>query len=116
MKNIFEDIENYIQTRELILVILLTGLLLFLSFIGHTKFSTTEITIEGEKHTIYVSYYGFPCEMIGILNPITGMEYYWVWQSGGGLIRVLWEGLLLNSILYFLVSLAVIYLFRRLGS
>jgi hypothetical protein len=112
--NIFEDIENYMQFRELVLSFLLTVIFLFLSFVGHTRLSTTEITVGEITHTIHISYYGFPSEMIGILNPITEMENYWVYQSEAGVIRIIWSGLFLNVVLYFLLAFTLVYLFRRL--
>lgn len=118
IKNIGGDIANYMQTKELILSLLLTGLFLFLSIVGYTQLSTTEITIVGpgfrESHIIHIVYYGFPLEMIGVLNPIGEMEYYWVYVSGSGLTRILWNGLFLNFVLYFLLAFTIVYLFRRL--
>jgi len=116
MKNVFGDIENYMQEKELLIVFLLTGVFLFLSFIGYTRLSTTEITIEGITRAIHISYYGFPCEMVGVLTPIGWMESDWVVLSGGGMIRILWNGLFLNFILYFWFAFAFVYLFRRLRS
>ncbi|MEM3731307.1 MAG: hypothetical protein QW667_03615 [Candidatus Bathyarchaeia archaeon] len=109
-----EDIEEYMHSQELIMVILLTGFFIFLSFIGYTKMSTTEIIVRGQPHLIHIAYYGFPCQMIGILNPLTDMENYWIYQSGQGLIRIIWSGLLLNVILYFFLAFFIIYTIRRL--
>ena len=114
MKNIFEDIGNYMQAKELLIVFFLSGVFLFLSFIGHTRLSITEITVGGIAHTIHISYYGFPCEMVGVLTPIGWMESDWMYLSEGGVIQILWNGLLLNFVLYFLSAFALVYLFRRL--
>lgn len=118
MKKIFEDIENYMQMRELVLSFLLTAILLLVSFALHSRLSTAEITvvIHGvlETHTIHIIYYGFPFEMLGILNPLGNMENYWVQNSGQGRIRILWNGLLLNFALYFSIMFFSIYMFRKL--
>jgi hypothetical protein len=117
MKNIFRDIEDNFQTRELVLSFLLTGVFLFLSFVGHTRFSTTEIVDQsGGSHTVHISCYGFPFEMIGLLNPIGYLETYWAYYSGGGLLRILWGGLILNFALYFLLAFAIVYLLEKLRS
>jgi hypothetical protein len=117
LKNIFEDIGNYMQMREFVLSFLLTEILLLVSLASYSRLSTTEITVVihglSETHTIHIIYYGFPFEMLGILNPLGTMENYWVQHSGQGLIRVLWSGLLLNFILYFLFTFFSIYLFRK---
>lgn len=122
MENIFEKIGNYMQARELISSILLTGVFLFSSFVGHTRFSTTEITIiekqvvGPETHTIHISYYGFPFGMMGVLNPLGFMENYWVGFYEGGLVQIFWDGLFLNFVLYFLLALAIVYVLKRLSS
>jgi hypothetical protein len=110
MKNIFRDIEENFQARQLILCFLLTGLFLFFSFIGYTSLSTVEITIQYRgSETVHISYYGYPFEMIGILTPIGSGETGWVTASGEGLFRILWAGLVVNFILYFLLAFAVVY-------
>jgi hypothetical protein len=113
---VLEDIENYMHSQELVMVILLTAVFIFLSFIGYTKMSTIEMIVGGKSHLIHISYYGFPFQMIGILNPLSDMENYWIYQSGQGLVRVIWGGLILNVILYFLLAFFLVYLFRRLRS
>jgi len=117
MKNIFRDVEDNFQTRELVLSFLLTGVFLFLSFAGHTRFSTTEIIDQsGGAHPVHMSYYGFPFEMIGFLNPMGRLEAYWAYYNGGGLLRILWGGLILNFALYFLLAFAIVYLSKKLRS
>jgi hypothetical protein len=115
MKNIFKDVENQMEAREFILTLLLAGLFLFLSFVGYTRFSMTEITDKwGVPHKIHISYYGFPFEMIGVLNPIGTMENYYINVSGISLVRVLWDGLFLNFFLFFLLAFGIVYSVTRL--
>jgi len=120
MKKTLEGIGNYMQFREIVLSFLLTEVFMLVSFVGYTRFSTTEITatIGGvpETHEIRISYYGFPFEMIGVLNPFGIMENYWVSRSGEGLVRIIWRGIFTNFVLYFLLAFLVVYLFRRLSS
>lgn len=125
MGNIFEEIGNYMQERELIISLLLTVIFLFLSFVGYTRLSTAEITIiehQGtpwesppETHTIHISYYGFPFEMVGVFNPLGSTENYWMGFYDGGLIQILWGGLFLDFVLYFLLAFAIVYVLKRLN-
>lgn len=125
MRNIFEEIGNCIQEEELIITLLLTALFLFLSFIGYTRFSTAEITIikyQGtvwetppETHTIHISYYGFPFAMVGVLNPLGSMENFWIEFYDRGLMQILWGGLFVDFVLYFLLGFAIVYMLKRLN-
>jgi hypothetical protein len=125
MKNVFEDIEYYMQTRELIISFLLTAVFLFLSFVGYTQLSTAEITViehQGtiwerppETHTIHMSCYGFPFGMMGVFNPLDPMENYWMEHYAGGLVQILWDGLFLNFVLYFFLAFAIVYVTKRLN-
>jgi hypothetical protein len=115
MKNILRDIEENFQTRELVLCFLLTAVFLFLAYTAHTRLSTVEIAIPMRgSYAVHISYYGFPFEMIGILTPIGAGETGWVVASGESSLRILWGGLTLNFILYFLLAFAIVYLWKRL--
>jgi hypothetical protein len=103
--------------KELVISFLLMVMFLFLSFVGHTRLSTIETVDKwGESHVIHIAYYGFPFEMIAILNPIGMMEEYWINNSGESLIRMVGGGLFLNFILYFLLAFVIVYIFKRLRS
>ena len=114
MKRIMEDIGNYMETKELVYSFLLTMLFLVLAFLASTRLTTTQIKVADGYHDVFVSYYGFPFEMIGILTPLTEMEWVWISNSGSGLLRMLWGGLLLDFLLFFLLSFAIIFLIKRL--
>jgi hypothetical protein len=114
MKNILRDIEENFQTKELVLCFMFTVLFLFLAIIVHTTLSTVEIAIPMRgSYAVHIQYYGFPFEMIGILAPIGAAETGWVLASGEGL-QILWGGLILNFVLYFLLAFAIVYLWKRL--
>jgi len=125
VKNVFEEIANYMQAKELIISFLLTGVFLFLSFVGYTNLSTAEITVieyQGtiwerppETHTIHMSCYGFPFGMVGVFNPLGSMENYWMGFYDGGLMQILWGGLFLDFVLYFLLAFAIVYVLKRLN-
>lgn len=125
MKNVFEEIGNYMQAKELIISFLLTGVFLFLSFVGYTNLSTAEITVieyQGtiwerppETHAIHMSCYGFPFGMVGVFNPLGSLENYWMGFYDGGLMQILWVGLFLDFVLYFLLAFAIVYVLKRLN-
>jgi hypothetical protein len=116
MKNIFRDIEENFQAKELITSLLLTGVFLFLSFVGYTRFTTIEIVgdINGVLYPVHVSYYGFPFEMVRMLTPVGPEETGWVQFSRMGSLMILWFGLTLNFVLFFLLSFAIVYFFEKL--
>jgi hypothetical protein len=115
MKNVLGDIENDFQTRELIISILLTLAFLSLGFIGCTRFSTIVVPVDthGLEYTIHVSYYGYPFAMTRVLNPIGEDQTGWALYSGVGLVQMLWGGLVLNFVLYFLLAFAIVYLLKK---
>lgn len=125
MRNVFEEIGNYMQAKELIISFLLTGVFLFLSFVGYTNLSTAEITVieyQGtiwerppETHMIHMSCYGFPFGMVGVFNPLGPIENYWMGFYDGGLMQILWVGLFLDFVLYFLLAFAIVYVLKRLN-
>jgi hypothetical protein len=114
MNRIFEAIGEYMGEREVILSFLLTGILLVLSFVAHTRFATTQVMVEGKNYMVHASYYGYPFEMLGVLSPITEDESYWVYLSGEGSFRVLLSGLCINFVLCFSLAFFIVYLSRRL--
>jgi hypothetical protein len=91
MKNVFRDIEDNFQAREFVTALLLTGVFLFLAFLGYTRFTTIDLVdTKGVTWTIHVSYYGFPFEMMRALNPIGyGETAYGALFAGAGLIQIL---------------------------
>lgn len=115
--NTFASIHVYLDRKDYIIILLLTFLFLLISFVSYTELSTTEISVTLEtgvlKYIVHIAYYGFPFKMIGILTPLSDIEYFWIYHSGSGIIRVLWGGLLLDFVIYFALSFILVYLFRR---
>lgn len=118
--NTFTSIRIYLDRRDYVITLLLAFLFLLISFASSTELSTTKISVTSGTNTfectVYIAYYGFPFKMIGILRPLSDIEFFWVYHSGGGLIRVFWDGLLLDFVLYFTLAFILIYLFRRFVS
>jgi hypothetical protein len=111
------SIRIYLEQRDYIIIFLLTISFLILSFASYSELSTTEINIPLENHSmtykIHIIYYGFPFRMVGILSPLTDIEYFWVYHSGCGMIKILWNGLLLNATVFFAIAFMIVYGFRR---
>lgn len=116
MKNVFRDIEENFQTKELVSSFLLTVLFISLSFVGYTRFTTIPLVDStGATWTIHVSYYGFPTEMVRVLTPIGYAETaYGALFAGAGLVQILWGGLVLDAALYFILSFVIVYLWKKL--
>ena len=121
LKKTYDSIRYYIEMRELVFIVMLTALFLFISFVAHTKIGKIEVIVRGFPNSIIVAYYGYPFEMIGIENlaqstlghfeetsPLEWVESYQV----GTLI--LWDGIFLNIVLYFLLAFGLTYLVARL--
>ena len=112
IRKIVKGITSYMGIKELIICFFLSGLLILLSFGYRVKVSTVEITDRwGGSHEIFVLYYGFPFETIGILNP-TGIPEYVIITIPH--LPVLWDGLFLKFALYFLLAFIILYVFIRL--
>lgn len=123
MRREMEESERYIQGMEILLSLLLTGVFLFLSFVGHTRLALIPIkvrwfTVESTVDVL-IAYYGFPFEMIGILTPVTPQQEAQVARAqaqGGFRFQVLWDGLVLNFVIYFMLALVIVYLLKRFTS
>lgn len=113
------ELETYTEPVDILTSFLATAVLLFLSFVGYSRLSETIIHIPtgiGFEAMVYITYYGFPLPMIGILTPIGGEQNIaatWYQIVGNSNVRILWTGLLLNLTLFFLLSFSTIYLYRK---
>lgn len=87
---------SYITEKELVYAVVLSFLLLFLSFISFMRFEPTEM--EG----FYSALYGFPFPCMRTTSSIV----YWFAHD----VEILWSGLVLDFILYFLLSLTIVFL------
>ncbi len=79
IKTLLKDIADRMEEREVILTLLLTGIFLLICFVAGTRLASIDITYPGygevlETHTVHISYYGLPFEMLGIFQPIGGGE------------------------------------------
>jgi hypothetical protein len=115
MNRVLQDIADYMQEKQFLTVFLVTLLLLLISFVSHTRFTETAIIWAGQSHSVHISYYGSPLEMVGIYTPM-GDEMLWIMYAGEGMFKVLWTGLALNFALFFAASFFLVYLIVRVGA
>jgi hypothetical protein len=115
MNRALQDIADYMQEKQFLAVFLVTFLLLLVSFVSHTRFSEAAIIWAGQSHTVHISYYGSPFEMVGIYTPM-GDEMLWIMYSGEGMFKILWTGLALNFALFFVVSFFLVYFVVRVSA
>ena len=88
-----------IYGMDLVFSLMLTLFFMFLSFIVHTRAEQTS------NNTITI-YYGFPLEWVKI-------TYKQVFGAYHTYFEILMVGLLLNVILYFLLSFILVYVVRE---
>ena len=116
MVRVLDSVSNYMQERELLTCVLLTGIFLALSLVAHTRLTITTIESIGQPRSIHIAYYGFPLEMLGIFNPITNDESYFLTQSGVGSLQLLWSGLAVDFAIFFALAFVIVYASRRVSS
>ena len=114
-----KEIETYTEPVDILICFLATGLLLFLSFVGYSRLTTTIVHIPmgiGVDARVGITYYGFPLPMIGILTPIGSEQTsaaLWYQILGYSNVQILWAGLFFNMAIFFLISFLAIFMFRR---
>jgi len=120
LKKAYNNILFYIEMRELVVIIILTVLFLFMSYILHTRMGKTEVTIEGFPTPVTAQYYGYPFEMLGIVyltewapTQFETLPLEWVGSYKVSTL-ILWDGLFLNIVLYFLLAFGLMYVVTRL--
>ena len=120
LKRTYGSILNYVGMKETVYILILTALLLFVSFIGHTRVTTVEATVDGFPTPVRAEYMGAPFEMVGLLR-LTPLSLEQAEMSAAAVVEnyelsmvILWQGLVLNIILYSLLSLVITYTLTRL--
>jgi hypothetical protein len=107
LKKAREEIDSYMEPKEMVYSLILTAFLMFSSFAAHTRIGRTEATIRGVPTIVNEMLLGFPFEMLALPvgSPTTGIQ---VTQ-----VTILWVGLFLNVALFFLLAFGVTYLASR---
>jgi hypothetical protein len=116
MRNIFEDIQENFQTKELVASFLLTVLFLFLALIGYTRLTTVQVVdTYGNTWTIHASFFGYPLQMVRVLTPIGSYENSLTFiVTGAGTMTILLNGLFLDFALYFSLAFVIVYSAKKL--
>jgi len=118
-KRMKEGIENYSEPVDILTSFFATAVLMFISFVGYSRLTTTIIHIPmgiGRDAIVHITYYGFPFSMIGILTPVGGQQTtdaLWYMMLGNSNVQILWAGLFINFAFFFLLSFSAIYAYRR---
>jgi len=107
------DIADCMQTKQLVAAFVVTFTLLLVGLASHTRFTETSIMWADQPHTVHISYYGFPLEMIGVYSPLGNDEMLYLQYAGEGMLKVLGGGLALNFALFFAASFFLVYLIVR---
>lgn len=120
-KIVRDEIAWYINTKELLIILLLLVFLLFSSYASTSIVARTEVIVRKIPTIIDVRYFGYPFEMIEIPLQIqrrtTNLETMVSQLSSNpetSAPQVLWVGLALNTLIFALLSLAIVYLGARL--
>lgn len=108
LKKAYDEINSYMEAREMAYALILTAFLLFSSFALHARIGRTEATIRGVPTIVDEQYFGYPLEMIAL--PLGSPTV----RPESTLPTLLWTGLFLDISLLFLLSFGVTYLASRL--
>jgi hypothetical protein len=108
VKKARQEIDNYMEPREVLFSIMLTAFLLFSSFASSATIGRIEVKIQGIPTITSERRFGFPFEMMTLPLGSLGAE------TTATLPTLLWAGLFLNIALFFLISYGVVYLATRL--
>jgi hypothetical protein len=110
-------------TKELVIVIFLTGIYMFLSFTFFMRTGRDEVEIFGLRTIATFRYYGKPFDMIAIMTSSMGAgidtgEGFNLTTSPayGGTTSILLPGLLLNIAVFGLLALLTVYVILRLNT
>jgi hypothetical protein len=115
------EIRTHIEERELLYIIMLTAIFLFISYISFSATGKTEVIIQGFPETRTMQYFGAPFKMIGMefstqpsiredsdgsASPVPAAQSNTV---------VLWQGLILNAALFFLLAFIITYSVKKIN-
>jgi len=116
----YNNIASYVEMREIIYAIALTAFLLFSSYAAYTRIGRIEIMAKGVPTVLSMRYFGYPFEMLGIPLQLSVTEpdielviTQLTLNPESSTPEILWPGLLLNAVLFFVISLSIVYLAAR---
>ena len=108
-------VRSYIGAKEVLYIIVLTGVLLFASFALHTRVGEIEVINQGYPTIVAIEYFGTPLEMFGIVNSQNarseGSPQMVANQARG--LNVLWGGVLGNIAIFLLAAFVITFLVMK---
>lgn len=130
-KIVRDEIMWYINMKEVVVILILLVFMLFLSYASTSTVVRTEIIMREIPTIIPIRYFGFPFQMIAIPQQVRSLttqmqetivwnwasNHAWVWDAralNAGTPQVLWMGLALNTLIFALLSLAIVYFGAKL--
>ena len=109
IETVKHEVLRNIGGKEIVLIIVLTGIFLFASIELHTRTVTTQIDRNGVPTTIITQYYGTPFEMLG---------FWWYladWQTAvPGVLVIVWGGLLADAAIFSLPAFFIVFAVTKL--
>jgi hypothetical protein len=122
---IVDNVLFYIEEKELVSIILLTAIFLLISVIVYTRIGDIEVVSQGYPVSVMVQYIGAPFEMVAVpSNMDTTVTSQFVapyidsmpeYIQANTPTIVLWQGLLLNVVLYLSISFILVYTVTRIA-
>jgi carboxypeptidase Q len=122
LTKVYSDISSTVDAKEIVYIIILTALFLFSSYALTARIVKMETIIGGVPQIVSARDFGYPFEMIRI--PVqtsvtttdleTALSQLTVVSHSSTLI-ILWEGLLLDIVLYFVLAFVVVYLLASIS-
>jgi hypothetical protein len=120
LTKLYSDIVSTVDSKEIVYIVILTALLLFSSYALNLRLVKMETNIDGVPQIVSARDFGYPFEMVRLplQTSVTSTDLETalsqlktVGQSNT--LIILWEGLLLDITLYFVVAFIVVYLVAR---
>jgi hypothetical protein len=115
LMKLYNEVTYGMGLAEWVWVVILTALLLFSSYASYAKIANTEVVESGVPTLASMRYVGYPFEMIAFPIPstLTTQNFELTVQvlstPESSAPVVLWSGVLLNAVLFFLLSFGVVY-------
>lgn len=120
LARMYGGVVDYMETKEYVYVFLLMAFLLFSSYAMHSRLGRTEIMVNEVPTLLTMQYFGTPFEMLGIPQRLTGTQQDFEFVTAeltmgpeSGTPVIIWPGLLLNIVVYFLAAFGIVYLALR---
>ena len=122
LKKIHGSIVDNIAFKELVLIVILTALFLFMSFVSYNRMGRIEVDVQGTPTAVTMLFLGYPFEMVAFeqgTRRVSGIG-----AEGGPPLEALgshvvgtlffWSGLILDVLLYFLSGFILVYVVTSL--